>query len=125
MELVRQALRISPRDSLRGLLLLQMARACLATREYADGVEWAELALGERATDPAFLRILALNLVGLGKIEGARAALQKVRSLSSEYLEAGLHGRLGYHKAEHFQRALIFLRVAADLENSSAAEAVR
>ena len=125
VELLHQASRRNPRDAFGFAVRLQMARASFALKDYRAGVEQAEQGLAERPAFPGYLRILALNLVGQGDLEGAKLTLRKCREIAPEYVELGLNGQLGYAAPEQRQRALTFLRVAAGLEGASAAETLR
>ena len=67
---------------------------------------------------------LAMNLVGLGDNAAAEVACAEARRLAPEWVGRGLVGRFIYRKPEHLQRAT-FLRIAAGLEDPSAADALR
>ena len=68
---------------------------------------------------------LAMSLVGLGDIAAAEVACAKARRLAPARVERGLNGRFIYRKPEHLRRATTFLRIAAGLEDPSAADALR
>ncbi|HEX2891465.1 adenylate/guanylate cyclase domain-containing protein [Vineibacter terrae] len=121
IDILHRALRVSPRDPLRGLLvLLQFARASFALKEYANGVRYAEVGLSETPSHPSLHRQLAMNLVGLRKFDEASAALLEARRIAPEFVERGLQGTLGYDDPEQHRRALTFLRIAAGLEPRAA-----
>ena len=123
--LLHQALRISPRDPYRHAMHYQLARANFAIGQYATAVEHATLGIGEAPWVPNSHRHLAVSLVGLGEFEKARVALDEARRIAPEYVELGLVGGLGYNDPEQNRRGLLFLRIAAGLEEPSAADAVR
>jgi adenylate cyclase len=124
ISLLHQALRISPRDPIRHVMYFQLARASFAIRQYASGVEYATLGISDAPLIPNSRRHLAISLVGLGEFEKARAALDEARRIAPDYVERGLAGNLGYNDPEQRRRALTFLRIAAGLEEPSAAEAL-
>ena len=125
IELLQEAMRISPRDPLRFLLLFQFSRASFALKAYTKSVEYAELGIGERPGFVGFHRQLALSLVGLGEYEKAKAALSKARSMAPEYVNQGLAGNLGYDDPEQQRRSTVFMRIAADLEDPTTADALQ
>ena len=125
ISLLHQALRISPRDPFGHAIHYQLARAHFAVGQYASAIESAKLGISEAPGVPNSYRHLAMSLVGLGELEKARAALEEARSISSDYVERGLAGNLGYGDPEQSRRGLTFLRIAAGLEDPSAADAVR
>jgi adenylate cyclase len=125
ISLLHQALRISPRDPLRHAMHFQLARATFAIGKYASAVEYATVGISEAPLIPNSHRHLAMSLVGLGEFEKAKAALDEARRIAPDYVERGLAGNLGYGDPEQHRRGLTFLRIAAGLEEPSAAEALR
>jgi hypothetical protein len=106
----------------------QLSRACLITRRYAEGAKHALAAIREAPNLPLSYGALIRHRIGLGDIEGGRAALAEVNRLDPGYLEKQLANPSpagGFRVTEHHRRAVIFLRVAAGLEDPSAAEALR
>ena len=85
---------------------------------------------GERGPSVApgyvFIRAhLAVNDVGLGEIEKAENAFETVRRLIPRWVERRLRGEIRFRRREDVQRYTTLLRVAAGLEDPSAAEALR
>jgi adenylate cyclase len=131
IRLLERALRINPRDPYAFVAYTNLANAHLAAREYAKGLAWAQRAT---STAPDFAHaflISAALYVGLGEIDKATAALERARQLAPEGLkirsksepsdagaraEGGADLRLRFHT---------FLRIAAGLEDPSAADALR
>ena len=68
---------------------------------------------------------LAVNLVGAGKIDKAKAVFSAGQRLAPEYFRSRLEGTLPLARLEHRRRVQTFLRIAAGLENPDAAEALR
>lgn len=125
IEHLHQGLRISPRDPLRYQMHFHLAQASNCFRQYAHGVEYATLGMGEAPAYPPLHAHLAISYVGLGDIAKARAALVEARRVSAAYIENRLSGGFVYRKPEHQLRATTFLRIAADLEQPAAADALR
>ena len=67
----------------------------------------------------------AMVAVGLGDIATARAALEAARGLAPEYVQGRLDGQSAYHRPEDRRRITTALRIAAGLEDPSAADALR
>ena len=67
-----------------------------------------------------------LDFVGLGEIGKAKAMFETLRKVASpELLRSRLEGMWAFGRSEDRRRATIFLRVAAGLEDPSAADEVR
>ena len=125
--LSRMALRISPRDPVRGGLYHVMASSCLCLGQYAQGIEYNLIALRESLATGGVYANMAMLYVGLGDIAKAKIALEEERRLGqgSAMIERGLAGGLSYRNPVHLRRVTTFLRVAAGLEDPSAADALR
>ena len=135
IRLLERALRINPRDPRAFFLYGNLANAHLAAREYVKGLEWARRATGS-APDygEAYLHTAGLY-VGLGDIDKAKSALERARALAPEGVEYLLQSRSRTETpspgepvdggTEFRQRFRIFLRIAAGLEDASAADALR
>ena len=67
----------------------------------------------------------ALNSVAMGQYEQARLALERARQLAPGFVESRLNGPFPGFTAEVAERMQIFLRIAAGLEDPSAADAWR
>lgn len=125
---LKQALRISPRDPLRHFMFHQLSRACFITRRYSEGEAHALAGIREAPNLPLSYALLIRHRVGLEDIEGARAALAEILRLDPEFLNRWLRTPeppAGFRIAEHRRRYDVFLRVAAGLEDPSAAEPLR
>jgi adenylate cyclase len=127
IELLHLVLRLNPRDSRSYMTYNVLANACFIAKRYADGIDWASRALRERPQMLGAHAYAVLNLVGLGEIGKAKAmfeTLQKVAS-ATEFLRRRLEGTSPFGRPEDRRRATTFLRIAAGLEDPSAAEALR
>jgi adenylate cyclase len=115
-----QALRLSPRDPARFILLNLLGWAHFSGRNYASGVDWAERSVGESPKFPASHLCVLLNAVGLGQIERARAAFQVWKELAPAVVEERLQGEWLSRDRDFTQRATRFLRIAAGLDEPGA-----
>jgi hypothetical protein len=69
---------------------------------------------------------IVLNFVGLGEISKAQAMFETLRKVASpEILRSRLQGMWAFGRSEDRTRATTFLRIAAGLEDPSAADALR
>ena len=66
-----------------------------------------------------------MNLVGLGDIAKAKDALRRGAAAGARLGGAPPGRPFVYRKPEHLRRATTFLRIAAGLEDPSAADALR
>lgn len=124
VEHLHEALRLSPRDPQRSTIFLNLAMASGCARRYADGVRYAMLGIREAPAFGPLYAHLAVNYVGLGEFAKARAALEEATRIAPGQVERSLAGFM-FRKPEHQRRGTTFLRVAAGLEEASAAEALR
>ena len=116
-----QALRLSPRDPARFLLLNLLGWAHFSARNYESGVDWAEHSVGESPNFPASHLCVLLNAVGLGQIERAKAAFQIWQKLAPAVVEERLRGEWLSGDRDFTTRATSFLRIAAGLDEPGAA----
>ena len=124
IERLHQITRLNPRDSHRHMSYNLLAFASLGAKQYAEGIHWASCALNDMPRlIPAYAN-LAACLVGSGEIDKAKAAFAAGQKLAPEYFKAKLAGTLPLVREDH-ARQLTFLRIAAGLEDPSAAEALR
>jgi TolB-like protein len=120
-----EALRLSPRDALRWSFLNSLAWAQFAARDYAAAAESAQRAIGEAPRFyPPHLN-LVLSRVGLGEIDPAVSDFKRLKTLAPQAVAARLAGRWICADLTLVQRATTFLRIAAGLEDASAARALR
>jgi len=118
------ALRLSPRDPQRPTVFLNLAMASGCAGRYADGVAYATLGIREAPGFAPLYAHLAVNYVGLGEIAKARAAVAESSRIAPGQVERSLAGFM-YRKPEHQRRGTTFLRIAAGLEDPTAADALR
>jgi adenylate cyclase len=122
---LQQVLRLNPRDPMRHTVLQQLTMACVLKGAYAEGVEYALLGLSDAPDVPQLHGFLAMSHVGLGDIAKAKDAFDSARRLGAAWVERGLAGGFVVRKPEHLHRATTLLRIAAGLEDPSAADVLR
>jgi len=123
--LAEAALRRSPRDPARGSLLAALGFSYFAVRNYAAAAEAAEAALSEAPDSATALLLAAISWVGVGRIDRAAAAFERVASIAPNLVEVRLSGRWLTSNADYLARAHTFLRIAAGLASPQTAEALR
>jgi adenylate cyclase len=126
IEHLHQVLRLNPRDPRSHDTYNVLAFASFIAKQYDQGVDWASRAVSDRPQMVQAHTNLAVCLVGVGEIDTAKTtfeALQKVAS--EEWVRSRLEGAWSYARPEDRRRASTFLRIAAGLEDPSAAEALR
>jgi adenylate cyclase len=125
IEHLHQALRLSPRQSRSHEVYQLLAYASFVAKQYTEGIGWALRALNDM---PAFIPThanLVTCLVGAGEIAKAKAAFAAAQKLAPEYFRMRLDGAAASARPEDRRRQHLFYRIAAGLEDSSAADAVR
>jgi hypothetical protein len=119
-------MRLNPRDFGIYETYQSLAVACFVTKRYADGIDWASRALRERPQMIQAQTQVVLGFVGVGEIGKAKAMFETLQKVASaEYVRRRLEGTWVFGRSEHRRRATTFLRIAAALEDPSAAEALR
>ena len=122
---LHQILRLTPRDPSSYQTYNQLAFASFGAKRYAEGLDWAARVLNEMPRHLPANGLRALCLVGAGEIEKAKAAFNVAYALAPEFFRIRLEGFSVLGRPEDRQRGMIFYRIAAGLEDPSAADAVR
>jgi adenylate cyclase len=125
IEHLHQAMRLSPRQSRSHEIYQMLAWACFIAKRYTEGISWALRALNDM---PAFIQahfIFVECLVGAGEIDKARVAFTTGQKLAPAYFKIRMDGQSPMGRPEDRRRQQLFLRIAAGLEDPSAAEALR
>jgi adenylate cyclase len=125
VDLLRAALRMSPRDPFICYVYLGLAIASCLTAEYANGVEYARHGISSLPAFGVNHAFLAINYAGLGEIDQARAAFNEAQRLNPGWIEPRLRGKFPFRSPEHIRRATTLLKIAGGLEDPSAADALR
>lgn len=121
-----QILRLNPRDNRAHMIYTLLAFACVAAKRWTEGAHWAARTVNDAPRNwPGHTNLISC-LVGMGEIEKAKAALQKIRELFPERAERWIAEGRGSHGRPEVEAATrMFRRIAAALEDPSAAEAFR
>jgi tetratricopeptide (TPR) repeat protein len=125
LEHLELAVRLSPRDPFHYVTNAARAAACFLLREHARGVEYALRSVSEAPNWPISHTTHATVAVGVGDLASASAALEAARRIAPEYVERRLRGESSFHRPEDASRITLAFRIAAGLEDPSAAEALR
>lgn len=125
VEHLRNALRLTPRSPLRHLTNANLSVAYSLARDYEQTVRYASLAMNEAPRFALPHTMLTIGYVGLGNLKEAKASFERARDLAPEYVRKRLEGEVPYQIPEDRLRYTTFLRVAAGLDEPSAADALR
>lgn len=120
-----QALRNSPRGPWSPNTASLLSTAYFFAKDYVNGSQWALRALNESPNLYSAQTNLAANYVGLGELDKAKTALEAARRIAPEFIESRLNGSFYSGRPEDRKRHHVFLRIAAGLEDPSAADALR
>ncbi len=116
-----QAVRLSPRDTNQYLFNNCRALACFELKDYAQAMVYARMAAGAAPNSPAPQMVLAIAAVGAGELAVARKAHAFYSQLCPAYTKRVMSGDTTFGNPEHRRRAILALRIAAGLEDASAA----
>jgi TolB-like protein/Flp pilus assembly protein TadD len=126
IEHLHQVMRLNPRDTRSYTTHQLLANLCFIAKRYADCIDWASRALRERPQMIQAHTHVVLGFIGVGEVDKAKAMFETLQKVASaEFLRSRLEGAWPFGQAEDRKRATTFLRIAAGLEDPSAAEAVR
>lgn len=119
------AIRLSPRDQNQYLMNCCRSAACFQLKDYAQALVYARSAVNEAPNAAMSQTILAMAAAGCGEITLAKNAFEFLRQLSPVYANRVLTINPMYGKPEHRRRYLLACRIAAGLEDESAAGLLR
>jgi adenylate cyclase len=125
IEVLRKALRNNPRDPSQFGVYNALAMASCSASQYAQGCEYALQGLREAPRFAILHGYLAANLAGLGEIAGARAAMDEARRCGAGWVQRVLGGDVIFRKPDDLRRVVGLLRIAAGVDDPSAADAQR
>jgi len=126
IEHLHQVMRLNPRDPAVYETYHHLAVACFVAKRYADSIDWASRALQDKPQMILMRTQIVVNYVGLGEIGKAKAGFETLQKMASpEHLLGRLEGRWAFGRSEDRKRATTLLRIAAGLEDPTAAEALR
>jgi adenylate cyclase len=120
-----QILRLNPRDSRSYDTYHMLGFANFGTKQYAEGVRWEARALNDKPEMVQPHLVLAICYVGAHEIAKARSMFAAGQWLAPEYVKSRLKGTWAYARPEDIKRATTFFRIAAGLEDPSAAGELR
>ena len=124
-EYLQRVRRLNPNDPWAFHLHLVLAIAAFHARDYEGAVFWAKQAIQGAPGLAQPHAIMARAYVGRGQLAHARASFEELKRIAPEFLDAQLAGVFTGRSAEVRQRYITFIRVAAGLEDPSAADALR
>jgi TolB-like protein len=122
---VTEALRLSPRDPQRFLLMNVLGWSQFAARDYASALAAAQSSAGEKPDAAAPHLCMSLCYAALGDVPRAKAAFGTLRALAPELAQSRIDGKWMGTNPDHHRRATTFVRIAAGLDDPAAADAVR
>ena len=125
MEYLHQAVRTNPRNPGQFNTYHYLAQASFLSGDYVRAIEYAQLAISETPDFAGAYMFLAVSEVGLGSVGKAAAVLEKARHIAPGFIQSRLDGGMPFRDPEHLRRVTTFLRVAAGVEDLSAADALR
>jgi adenylate cyclase len=125
LEYGHQVLRLNPRQARNHMAFSLLAYASFGAKRYREGIDWAARALNDMATYVPAHNNLVVCLVGSGEIDKARMAFNVGQALAPQYFRTRLDGTSSYAQPGDRSRATTYLRIAAGLEEPSAAEQLR
>ncbi len=120
-----QILRLNPRDSRSHDTYHMLGFASFGARQYAEGVAWELRALNDKPGMIQPLAVLARCYVGTNDIRKARAAWTEGQKRAPEFFKSRLEGNSFHARPEDRKRSTTFLRIAAGLEDPTAADSLR
>jgi adenylate cyclase len=120
-----QILRLNPRDFRSYETYQMLGFASFGAKQYAEGIAWTSRALNEKPEMISPHLVLAYCLVGANEIAKARAVFAAGQRLGPEFFKSKLAGMSSFARPEDSRRATTFLRIAAGLEDPSAADPLR
>ena len=120
-----QALRLNPRDPRIYATHSHLGFACFAAGRYAEGIDWNLRAVSAAPDKPVPRAYLAACFVGAGEIDKAKAAFAIGQQRAPGFFKARLEGSAALARRKDRNRFQTFLRIAAGLEDPSAAEPLR
>jgi tetratricopeptide (TPR) repeat protein len=120
----QQALRMSPLDPYSHIIFGLLSFVTFGAKQYAESVGWASRALNNMPSMKHIRFNEVVGLVGMGEIDKAKIAFVALQSLYPEGRRLENAEAL-FARAEDRARWQTFLRIAAGLEDPSAADALR
>lgn len=118
-------LRLNPRDSRSYETYHMLGFACFGAKKYAEGIGWELRAINDKPGMIQPYAVLTSCYVGAKQIDKARAVFADAQRRSPEFFRNRLEGKSFHARTEDRKRGTTFIRIAAGLEDPSAADALR
>jgi tetratricopeptide (TPR) repeat protein len=118
IESLLRTLRLNPRDPAHFITHCYLSIACFLATDYRKAVEWGRLSTRAAPHYAIGVGALAQALAGDGQLDAARREIETLRQIAPEFLRARLGGNSPFAVAEHRERQIRLLRLAAGLEAS-------
>ena len=125
IRLLERWLRIDPRDPLAHRGYQMLAFAYWLAKDYPRALQWAMRAAADAPGYALAHGCTVLAHVGLGALDQAKSALELTQRLSPGLVQRWLQSGAAIADETARQRLTTFMRVAAGLEDPSAADALR
>ena len=125
MTLLEQSLRMSPRDPGVARRYRSLALAHCYLKDYGQALTWAMRGVAAEPGAVIGYAYGAMIYVGLGDIAKAKQSFETMRRLAPEMAARWLRGDTVTAQHIHRERFLAFKRIAAGLEDPSAADPYR
>jgi TolB-like protein/Tfp pilus assembly protein PilF len=93
-KLLERSQRLSPRHPRAWFMATGMAIACIAERNFAEAVIWAERALAQNRRFAIALRVLAVALVNVGQLDRAKQVAAEALRIEPHLTVSGLRNRM-------------------------------
>ena len=106
------SIRLDPRDPFLVLRLNHIAMGLYLSREYEPAIETARRGIRSNPEFPSTYRWLAAALGQLGRLEAARAALEKAIAVAPASFDAFVRRRVPWHRPDDYAHMLDGLRKA-------------
>ena len=121
----QQMLRLNPRQFYSHMTYNLLAFASFGAKQYVEGIGWASRALNDMPRLLFAHLHLTTCLIGTGEIDKAKAAFAAGQRLGPKFFRSRLEGTSTLARPEDRTRQRTFLRIAAGLEDPSAAVTLR
>ncbi len=112
IEAVERARRLSPFDPYSFFYAVNIAIAHLAARRFEQAIEWADRALHERPRLVGAMRLKAVALAHLGRLDEARVELGRALAIDPKLTIAGFRAYAHFMKPEVLELHVTGLRLA-------------
>jgi adenylate cyclase len=113
IESLLQALRLNPRDPAHFITYCYLSISYFLSGDYPKAVEWGRKSKRAAPNYAIGVGALAQALAGDGQLDAARIEIEALRKLAPDFLQARLDGNSPFALAEHRERQVRLVRLAA------------